>query len=249
MFPTSQPAGRSSRPVIDPRQILKRFTKAPEGQTRQSSIAESVSGVRVRSGCDGIGLGSGRIIARFADTGGLRSPMRAQLFGDAAPRNTGCPCWRSVPALDQAPLAPDTQLRVLENEDVVIRASWWSRAPAVMGEAERPSERRGRPAPKQKSARTNCSPHGASRSPRSWRGRTVEQTPNPGRSSRHCRKRALQVLAGMGTVQWHTRSLVNGDGWYRQANVRQFLRCGDKLPTQEEVASGAPITIDGYRVF
>jgi 2-polyprenyl-6-methoxyphenol hydroxylase-like FAD-dependent oxidoreductase len=69
--------------------------------------------------CLGFEETNGQVIARFADgreargdflvgADGLRSAVRAQLFGDATPRYAGYTCWRGVATLEQTALAPDT---------------------------------------------------------------------------------------------------------------------------------------------
>jgi 2-polyprenyl-6-methoxyphenol hydroxylase-like FAD-dependent oxidoreductase len=76
---------------------------------------------RVHLRARGVGFkeSNGCVIARFADgteargdflvgADGLRSQVRAQLFGDTPARYAGYTCWRGVATLDQVALGPDT---------------------------------------------------------------------------------------------------------------------------------------------
>jgi len=75
--------------------------------------------VRLCSRCVGIEERHGVVLARFADgheahgdflvgADGLRSSVRAQLFGDEPPRYSGYTCWRGVAPLEQTALPPHT---------------------------------------------------------------------------------------------------------------------------------------------
>jgi 2-polyprenyl-6-methoxyphenol hydroxylase-like FAD-dependent oxidoreductase len=75
--------------------------------------------VRLHSRCVGIDERNGGVLARFADghethgdflvgADGLRSAVRARLFGDAPPRYAGYTCWRGVASLEQTTLSSDT---------------------------------------------------------------------------------------------------------------------------------------------
>ena len=75
--------------------------------------------IHLRSRCTGVGESGDRIIARFADgresaadfvvgADGLRSVVRAGLFGDTAPRYAGYTCWRGLAPLDRAGLDAGT---------------------------------------------------------------------------------------------------------------------------------------------
>jgi 2-polyprenyl-6-methoxyphenol hydroxylase-like FAD-dependent oxidoreductase len=82
---------------------------------RQSDPAR----VRLRSRCVGFAERDGRVLAHFADgheahgdfligADGLRSAVRARLFGDLPPRYAGYTCWRGVASLVQTALPQGT---------------------------------------------------------------------------------------------------------------------------------------------
>jgi 2-polyprenyl-6-methoxyphenol hydroxylase-like FAD-dependent oxidoreductase len=85
---------------------------------RELSRRSDPARLRLRSRCVGFEQRDEVVFARFVDgheargdflvgADGLRSVVRARLFGDTPPRYVGYTCWRGVASLEQTALPPD----------------------------------------------------------------------------------------------------------------------------------------------